>query len=398
MRKLFVWLICLAAVGTWAGGGLPAADAADVPPNGQHDPVLAAPVATQTLLAQYCVSCHTGSTPSGDLMLQSSDSANANPNGKPEPITLSTTVWERVVRKLRSGQMPPADADQPEPSASSTAIAHLERALDEPAEKHPRPGRTETLRRLTRTEYANAVRDLLDLRINAEDLLPVDEASHGFDNITVGELSPALLNRYVTAAQKIARMAVGSPGYGAVSETYRVRPDITQEHHLPGLPLGTRGGTLIPHNFPRNGNYEIQVRLTRDRNEHVEGLNDEHELVVLVDRREAERFVVRPPKDRRDHSKVDAHLHTTARISSGPHDLAVTFAKRSASLIETERQPTAARFNMHRHPRTGPAILEVTITGPIGQSDTGDSPSRHRLFAPLIAETENGENGPKEGT
>ena len=162
MRKLFVWLICLAAVGTWAGGGLPAADAADVPPNGQHDPVLAAPVATQTLLAQYCVSCHTGSTPSGDLMLQSSDSANANPNGKPEPITLSTTVWERVVRKLRSGQMPPADADQPEPSASSTAIAHLERALDEPAEKHPRPGRTETLRRLTRTEYANAVRDLLE--------------------------------------------------------------------------------------------------------------------------------------------------------------------------------------------------------------------------------------------
>ena len=111
---------------------------------------------------------------------------------------------------------------------------------------HPNPGRTETFRRLNRTEYQNAIRDLLALEIDAAALLPKDEASHGFDNVTVGDLSPTLLDRYISAAQKISRLAIGAPRRSPGGDTFRIRADLTQEEHVEGLPLGTRGGTLIP--------------------------------------------------------------------------------------------------------------------------------------------------------
>src|SRR6185436_17952663 len=126
-------------------------------------------------------------------------------------------------------------------------------------------GRTPSLRRLSRTEYQNAIRDLLALEIDAAALLPKDEPSHGFDNIAVGDFSPTLLDRYLTAAQKISHLAVGSSNRAPSSDTFRVRPDLTQEEHLEGLPLGTRGGTLIPYNFPQDGEYDVQVWLARDR-------------------------------------------------------------------------------------------------------------------------------------
>src|SRR5205814_9892817 len=114
--------------------------------------------------------------------------------------------------------------------------------------------------------------------IDAASLLPADEASHGFDNVTVGELSPTLLDRYISAAQKISRLAVGTVRRSPGGDTIRVRADITQEEHIEGLPLGTRGGALIRYTFPSDGEYAIQLRLTRDRNEHVEGLNEPHEV------------------------------------------------------------------------------------------------------------------------
>src|SRR6185369_11224930 len=127
------------------------------------------------------------------------------------------------------------------------------------------------------TEYQNSVRDLLALEIDAATLLPKDEASHGFDNITVGTLSPTLLDRYITAAQKISRLAVGATARSRSGETYRVKADVTQEDHVEGLPLGTRGGMLIKHTFPLDAQYEFQIRLSRDRNEEVEGLSESHQ-------------------------------------------------------------------------------------------------------------------------
>ena len=153
---------------------------------------------------------------------------------------------------------------------------------------HPQPGRTETFRRLNRTEYQNAIRDLLALDVDASDLLPADESSHGFDNITVGDLSPTLLDRYISAAQKISRLAVGTPSRSPGGDTIRVRADVTQEEHVEGLPIGTRGGILIRYTFPQDGEYDVQVRLTRDRNEQVEGLHEPHELEVLLDRAPAD--------------------------------------------------------------------------------------------------------------
>ena len=173
--------------------------------------------------------------------------------------------------------MPPADEVRPPERAFNSIVPIVEASLDHAATLRPNPGRTLAFRRLNRTEYQNAIRDLLSLSIDTSTMLPNDDSSHGFDNITVGDLSPTLLDRYITAAERISRLAIGSAGRSPGGDTIRVRPDVTQEEHVEGLPIGTRGGTLIPYTFPQDGEYEIQVRLARDRNEHLEGLNEPHE-------------------------------------------------------------------------------------------------------------------------
>ena len=270
--------------------------------------------------------------------------------------------------------------ERPTDKSFDEVVAKLASTLDRAAAKNPNPGRTETFRRLNRTEYQNAIRDLLALDIAAAALLPKDDASHGFDNVTVGELSPTLLNRYISAAEKISRLAVGAPHRQPGGDTYRLRPDLTQEEHVEGLPPGTRGGMLLKHTFPRDGEYEIQIRLTRDRNEEVEGLREAHELEVLLDRGRVSLFSVAPPKGDRDFEKVDAHLKVRVPVTAGPHQLGVTFLKNPSVLIETRRQPYNAHFNMHRHPRLSPAIYQISINGPYDSMSAGDSPSRRRIF------------------
>src|SRR5262249_3730564 len=152
------------------------------------------------------------------------------------------------------------------------------------------------LRRLTRTEYENAIRDLLALDLDVSSLLPADESSFGFDNGAAGELSPTLLDRYVSAAEKISKTALGRPSRSPGGETIRIPADLTQEQHIEGLPIGTRGGALVRYVFPEDGEYEIQIRLTRDRDEHVEGLNEAHDLELLLDRARMQLFTVMPPK------------------------------------------------------------------------------------------------------
>jgi hypothetical protein len=196
----------------------------------------------------------------------------------------------------------------------------------------------------------------------------------------VGTLSPTLLDRYISAAQKIGRLAVGDTERAPGGDTIRIKPDITQEERVDGLPFGTRGGALIPYNFPQTGDYEIQIRLTRDRNDEVEGLREAHELVVLVDRQQVQSFTVKPPHAGEGHQYVDAHLKFRLPAQAGPHQLGVTFLKNPSSLLETKRQPYLAHFNFHRHPRLSPAIYQVSITGPFEAKGPGNTPSRERIF------------------
>lgn len=328
----------------------------------------------KSMVNEYCVRCHDAESKKGDLDLELLSR---------EDVTAHSDQWEQVIRKLRSRQMPPVGKDRPDDRIFDEVVTGLSLTLDRAATGNPNPGRTDTFRRLNRTEYQNAIRDLLDLDIEASALLPKDDASHGFDNVSVGELSPTLLNRYISAAEKISHLAVGAVSRQPGGETYRPRPDLTQEEHVEGLPPGTRGGMVLNHTFPRNGDYEIQVRLTRDRNEEVEGLREAHDLDVLLDREPLKSFTVAPPKGDRNFEKVDAHLKARIHVTAGPHQIGVAFVKNPSSLLEVKRQPYQARYNMHRHPRLTPAIYQVSINGPYDSSGPGSSPSRRRIFSQL---------------
>jgi mono/diheme cytochrome c family protein len=329
-----------------------------------------APGTVHTMVRKYCVDCHSPDVAKGGLNLAMllPDDASQHPD-----------AWEKVIRKLRARQMPPLGKPRPDEASYSAAVSGLEATLDHAAAAKPNPGRTDTVRRLNRTEYQNAIRDLLALEIDATALLPADEASHGFDNVTVGTLSPTLLDRYLTAAQKISRLAVGGAQRAPGGEMIRIRPDLTQEERVEGLPLGTRGGALLRHTFPQDGDYEVQIRLTRDRNEEVEGLREPHEFLLLLGREQVKSAVVKPAGSK-GHDLVDAHLKFRLPVKAGPQELGVTFLKNPVSLRETARQPYTAQFNMHRHPRSSPAIYQVSITGPFSAAGAGDTPARRRLF------------------
>ena len=331
------------------------------------------------VVSRYCVSCHNDRVKTGGLTLEAV--VTRDPREHPD-------VWEKVLRKIRARQMPPVGMRRPDDATYQAAIASLETSLDRAAAATPNPGRTATLRRLTRTEYRNAIRDLLALDVDADALLPADEASYGFDNVTVGDLSPTLLDRYISAAEKISRLAVGRSGRSPGGDTIRIPADLTQERHVAGLPIGTRGGAVVPYTFPLDGEYEIQIRLARDRNEHVEGLTEPHEVELLIDRARVQLFTVQPPA--RDpsfsedyqpsHDQIDQHLKVRIPITAGPHAVGVAFVKDNAALVESVRQPYQARFNSYRHPRLQPALYSISIIGPYGAEGPGDTPSRRRIF------------------
>ncbi len=320
---------------------------------------------------EYCLSCHDEDKKKGDLALDTVASLE---------VARHPDVWEKVVRKLRARQMPPVGKDRPDDRVYDATVAYLETSLDRAAAAHPNPGRTATIRRLTRTEYQNAIRDLLAVDVDVAALLPQDEASYGFDNVTVGDLSPTLLDRYISAAEKISRIAVGTPSRSPGGETIRMPPDLTQEGHLEGLPIGTRGGAIMRYTFPRTGEYQVQIRLTRDRDEHVEGLSEPHDLELLLDRERVQLFTVTPPQGEALHATVDQHLKIRISVPAGAHTVGVAFLKKPSLLLESARQPYQARFNSYRHPRIQPAIYSVSIIGPYGADSVGDTPSRRRLF------------------
>jgi mono/diheme cytochrome c family protein len=346
-----------------------------------QQPAATAPAAAAhtTFVTRNCASCHNDRLKRGGLSL---DAASAQDVGQ------NPEVWEKVLRKIRARQMPPIGAPRPDEATYNSETATLETALDRAAAASPNPGRTATLRRLTRTEYQNAIRDLLALDVDVTALLPADESSYGFDNVTVGDLSPTLLDRYIAAAEKISRVAVGRPSVSPDGETIRIPADLTQEEHIDGLPIGTRGGALVNYSFPMDGDYEIQIRLTRDRNEHVEGLNDAADLELLLDRERVKVFTVKPPAREAgfsedyqpNHDNVDRDLRIRVPVQAGPHAVGVAFLKSPTALLETARQPYQAHFNSYRHPRIQPAVYSIAIIGPYGATRPSDTPTRRRLF------------------
>lgn len=297
-----------------------------------------------------------------------------------DPIEQHPAIWEKVVRRLRARQMPPIPLPKPDEAAYEAVLATLTGKLDAAAKAEPNPGRSDTFRRLTRTEYHNAVRDLLDLEVEVSALLPNDESSHGFDNITVGDLSPTLLDRYISAAEKVSRLAIGRVGSSPGGDTFNIAPDLTQEKHIAGLPIGTRGGAVVPYTFPVDGVYEIQIRLARDRNEQIEGLKEPHEIELLLDRERVRLYTVKPPKTVTGHASADLHLRAKLDIQAGPHEVGVAFPKKPTTLLETERQPYEAHFNFYRHPRIQPAVYSVSMLGPFEIHGPGDTPSRRRIL------------------
>ena len=323
-------------------------------------------------LDRYCVTCHNERVKSGGMNLSQADLSR---------LTAQSELWEKVARKLSTGVMPPPNAPQPSEADRLAILTGLETSLDAAAVAKPNPGRTETLRRLNRTEYQNAIRDLLALDIDAASLLPADESGHGFDNVTVGDLSATLLSRYISAAQRISRLAVGSTQSSLQSDTINVPADLTQEDQLPGLPIGTRGGVSTPYMFSRDGEYEIQILLARNLEGMVSGLREArpHELMVLLDREPVKTFTIQKPANG-DDTLLDKDLKVRVSVSAGRHNLAVTFVKEGSSLTDTLRQPTESRYNDRRYPRTVPAINQVSVTGPYLPKGPGDTPTRRRLF------------------
>src|SRR5882672_4551813 len=331
-----------------------------------------APVSSQRqVIDRYCVTCHNQKLKTAGLMLDEADIARPAAAGE---------VWEKVVRKLHTSTMPPPNMPQPSIEERRAVLSWLETSLDQAAAAKPNPGRTDTLRRLNRTEYQNAIRDLLLLDIDATSLLPPDESGYGFDNVTVGDLPPALLDRYISAAQKISRLAVGSLP-SLESDIIRVAPDVTQEEHVEGLPIGTRGGVSVHYTFAQDGEYEIQVYLSRGYNGDVEGLKDPqpHEMKVLLDRTPIGTITVQKPANG-DDALLDKNFKIRVPVKAGPHDVGVTFVRNSSSLLETARQPLQAHFNERRHPRLTPGISQFAITGPYAARVADDTPSRRRIF------------------
>src|SRR5580692_6252315 len=208
------------------------------------------PAEQRALLNQYCVVCHNDKLKTANLSLQSVDINSVG--NHPE-------IWEPVIRKMRAGMMPPPGMPRPSLAKYEQLRDWLEAEIDRKAAAHPDPGSL-VLHRLNRTEYANAIRDLLDLQVDVNSLLPADDSARGFDNVAGSlTISPTLLEAYTTAATRIARTAVGY--WKSPTEAAYIAPgDTSQNEHIEGLPFGTRGGMAVRHSFPSDGEYKFSVQ------------------------------------------------------------------------------------------------------------------------------------------
>ena len=390
--------------------------------------------ARRALVESYCLDCHNLAEAAGNLTLEQRDHAN---------VAADAEVWERVVRKLRAGVMPPSGEPRPDGAAYVEFVAGLETDLDRAIAAAPHPGRTEPFHRLNRNEYRNAIRDLLDVEVDVSELLPADDSSYGFDNIAgVLKISPTLLERYLAAAEKVSRLAVGTlPPFPNI-DYFRIADDRSQEDRLPGLPFGTRGGTSISYTFPMDAEYVIAVDLARNLNESLPLYYEPQNLEVSIDGERLTVFTLdgvprpEPPPvadsatesegggqpdgqpaeeppisqintgprlsraEREARNRADENWQIRVPVSAGRRDVTVTFLGTTAALDETPRlpflRPYPSGVNIPET-RTGAYLRSVEISGPYGPARSGEElQSRQRIFVCEPPAQEGAQPAPEE--
>ncbi|HYL36033.1 MAG TPA: DUF1592 domain-containing protein [Bryobacteraceae bacterium] len=360
--------------------------------------------ADRKLLDQYCINCHNARLKTGGLSLEARDIDIT-------AVGANAEVWERVGRKLRSGQMPPAGLPRLDQAVADAFLSRLEDSLDQAAAAAPNPGRP-AVHRLNRTEYANAIRDLLALDIDGHALLPADDTDqHGFDNNSeVLSISPALLERYLSAARKVSRLALGSVKAPAI-DTFEISKLLMQDdRESERLPFGSRGGAAFPYYFPVDGEYSFKIRLQKTLYNAVRGLADPNTLEVRLDRERIKTFTVGgakvnpPPASfagtiswnpewEKYATQADAGMEFRIKVKAGTRTIGVSFVKQSWE-PEDVQQPRRSGWGYETDEMYdgSPGVESVTIEGPLAAAGAGDTASRRKIFVcqPEKAERERG--------
>jgi hypothetical protein len=355
------------------------------PPDGGHYDL-------KPVVDRYCVTCHNAKVKTGGLSLEQMD---------PTLIDRDPETWEKVARKLRTHEMPPPGLPRPDQATYERLVTTLEGTLDRAAAADPRPGRV-VIHRLNRTEYTNAVRDLLSLDINGRALLPADEPDQqGFDNVAgVLSVSPRLLENYMTAASTISRLAIGDATISAVEDIIRIPTATVQDDRASDdLPFGSRGGVSIPHHFPLDGDYQIKVVLRRQLYLYLVGMGEPHQIDVRLDGALLKRFTVGgegkgltapesfagntqgdPQWEEYMHT-ADAGLIVRVPVTAGTHHVGVSFVRRHWE-PEGVRQPPQRGFARTTNELYfgNPSVDNVSIAGPLAVRTTKDSPARRAVF------------------
>jgi len=345
------------------------------------------------LVASYCVSCHNERLKTGNLALDKADAQH---------VGNSAETWEKVIVKLRSRAMPPPGSRRPDNATCDRVASWLEGALDAEAAAHPDPGRPGGLHRLNRTEYANAVRDLLGVEIDAKAMLPPDQQAYGFDtNADALSMEPSLLDRYLTAATKVARLAVGDPTmlpafvrYGAVEGNANEQTWLWQTDRLgEEFPLGSRGGIVARHFFPVDGDYAIKLRLQRTSADVIRGLNEPSHIEIRVDGARVAEFTLGDPKlavpgGAYDTSyrngpltNADDALQVRVPVKAGLRTVIATILKVDHAAPEGLGPARIPIWSYEGNVATLPvAVSSMLIGGPYDGRVPEDSASRRRLF------------------
>lgn len=333
----------------------------------------------KAVVDRYCVGCHSDQLKTGGLTLQNADWAKIPENAE---------TWEKVIRKLRVGAMPPQGLPRPEVGVLEGLATYLETTIDRAAEANPDPG-SRSMHRLNRAEYANAVKDLLGLDIDAEALLPPDDESSGFDNIAdVLRMSPALMERYLSASWNLARLAVGNLSIAPSTQVYRVRGDLSQDQHIPGLPLGSKGGIRVEHFFPLDAEYVIKVRMWRNTFDLMRGVEDPHDIEIALDGERIktvrvggrEDFVKMAENPGAFGAELDEKLTVRVPVTAGEHVVTAYTVLRSRAQFEDLIKPFA-RANVDGLAITGdPAVDRMSIEGPFAPTSPGNTASRALIF------------------
>jgi mono/diheme cytochrome c family protein len=318
----------------------------------------------QAVLQQYCTGCHSAKLKTAGVVIDPAAVAQAGANAE---------LWERVVRQLRANSMPPPRLPRPDPATYAAVASYLETALDRTAAAQPNAGDLPSLHRLTRTEYANAIRDLLGLQDLPKEmdftiLLPADNAASGFDNIAdLLYISPAIMERYLAAAAKISRLAVGDPSIPVMVNIHRTPDEQPQDVRVEELPFGTRGGTAIHTYLPLDAEYEIDVDVSG-------GAREQHQLEVSVDG-ERKQTVAVGGGGGRGRGGAGGGNKFRIPIKAGPRLIGVTFVQKTEALDESTLKPR------RRSRGSQPAVAAVTIRGPYNQTGPGETPSRKQIFS-----------------